>query len=1019
MAEDVPAATDRRRVLDAGRPLPLWKVSALLTAAVSAFSMLWARGALVLDGAGNSLYVRIARDYLLELHRVPYWVPEMWAGMPVWALGPSFPVLSVMPLSLVLGPDVAVKVTILGFQVAGGIGTYVLARSMWGSRTAPLVAGLVYALHPMIVAHGALAGAMGVLGVTAATPWLAWSLRLALRGDGPRYVVVAGLVGAFAVLQQAEYALGLILLCVPMAAVELSAARRGGTSLRVVAARGAAVMGVALGTAAHWLLPFVTLGKSFVLSPPELVESELTRGLANQVGREIGLFFHRPDAIEGVVSFNRLGLVVQSFYVGWVCLALTAVSIVLLARRKGDAHLTAILVASGLAVWLSTGAVPLASSGPALRGQWVPLAIAGGLAGLLLGGFVRRLELGHARLAGIVGAAVFVLMLAFTAPYVALQKVIPLLAEIRFPRFYMLAALGLALGAAYPLTVAEAWSRRQTRFPGAVVMRALGVAAMVAFLIDVYPVTSHYRMQAPDGNKAYAAVADTLSLTGATARVASSTADPLSITQVLRAGATESIGWPHPAAGRELWRVTNEPYAGPQGYREAALGLSATALVATERRSGSGGPDETVDAVDLARNPRSLPLVRAYEQAVVVADPDLAPLMAISLAYRNVGVVTDRGPASPRLAAMPTARVGEEMCGDGAAAKADMPPILGGEVALACAVDRWIGRLFAGTELFPIAAPGVGGRFVSGADGLRGVAVWLDRLPGRTELSLREVGADGRGLGPELARSQAVGLDEYGLTAFTFDPIAGSGGRTFAFSVTCPGCAAGSEPRMVTGVAERGRGDLVIGTSLREDRMAAFAPVHDRLPAATVPGTRVTAQRTGPGSWKVSAEGPNPALLVVAETWFPGWRAQVDGHDAPVLQADGAFLGVVIPAGRHEVTLSYRRPLSAVLGRLVTFATLAGLAWAWWRRRPSGGPGRRKLLSTARGGRARSAEAGTGPRAGRNSAPQPVKPEASPPDGDALEVGAPPVQAPREPGLQAGEKRPRPPVAGRKRPSRE
>jgi hypothetical protein len=47
-------------------------------------------------------------------------------------------------------------------------------------------------------------------------------------------------------------------------------------------------------------------------------------------------------------------------------------------------------------------------------------------------------------------------------------------------------------------------------------------------------------------------------------------------------------------------------------------------------------------------------------------------------------------------------------------------------------------------------------------------------------------------------------------------------------------------------------------------------------------------------------------LVVVARPWAPGWRAEVDGVRAGLVRANGAGLGVVVPPGRHHVTLGYR-----------------------------------------------------------------------------------------------------------------
>jgi hypothetical protein len=205
---------------------------AAVAAAVLGFSWGWP-GQLVLDGPGVALYVQLALDHL-EQGGVPYWLPDMWAGSPAWALAPSFPVLSLLPVTILVGAETAVKLATLAAQIAGGWGVFVLAQSLWDRKTTvlPLTAAVIYALHPLFVSHGALFGHETSIWVMAVTPWLAWSVRKALTGTGRRYAVLAGLLAGFAVLQQAEHAYGLVLMCLCQLAIELGRARRPASVLR-------------------------------------------------------------------------------------------------------------------------------------------------------------------------------------------------------------------------------------------------------------------------------------------------------------------------------------------------------------------------------------------------------------------------------------------------------------------------------------------------------------------------------------------------------------------------------------------------------------------------------------------------------------------------------------------------------------------------------------------------------------------------------------------------------------------
>jgi len=82
------------------------------------------------------------------------------------------------------------------------------------------------------------------------------------------------------------------------------------------------------------------------------------------------------------------------------------------------------------------------------------------------------------------------------------------------------------------------------------------------------------------------------------------------------------------------------------------------------------------------------------------------------------------------------------------------------------------------------------------------------------------------------------------------------------------------------------------------------------------------------GRLAVSAEGPG--LLVLAESWDPGWSASVDGQPARVLRVNYAQMGVVLQAGAHRVRLRHR-PRGLDAGLLLAAATLAGLGFSIWR----------------------------------------------------------------------------------------
>lgn len=77
------------------------------------------------------------------------------------------------------------------------------------------------------------------------------------------------------------------------------------------------------------------------------------------------------------------------------------------------------------------------------------------------------------------------------------------------------------------------------------------------------------------------------------------------------------------------------------------------------------------------------------------------------------------------------------------------------------------------------------------------------------------------------------------------------------------------------------------------------------------------------------------AYLVLTDTFFPGWIAQIDGQDTPIYRADGNFRAVVVPAGEHTVRFKYS-PISFRVGSVLSLMAviavmLAFVALVWQR----------------------------------------------------------------------------------------
>jgi hypothetical protein len=76
------------------------------------------------------------------------------------------------------------------------------------------------------------------------------------------------------------------------------------------------------------------------------------------------------------------------------------------------------------------------------------------------------------------------------------------------------------------------------------------------------------------------------------------------------------------------------------------------------------------------------------------------------------------------------------------------------------------------------------------------------------------------------------------------------------------------------------------------------------LPGGPVEGEIQWLEKT-PNRMGLRVRSGAPALLVLAENWYPAWTAEVDGTETPVLRANHSLRAVPVPAGESEVELFF------------------------------------------------------------------------------------------------------------------
>jgi uncharacterized membrane protein YfhO len=77
-------------------------------------------------------------------------------------------------------------------------------------------------------------------------------------------------------------------------------------------------------------------------------------------------------------------------------------------------------------------------------------------------------------------------------------------------------------------------------------------------------------------------------------------------------------------------------------------------------------------------------------------------------------------------------------------------------------------------------------------------------------------------------------------------------------------------------------------------------------------------------------EAKEASVVVLAQSFYPAWKARVDGAPVPLWRANHGFQALAVPGGRHTVRVVYE-DRAFRFGALVSIVALLACAIAWWR----------------------------------------------------------------------------------------
>lgn len=89
--------------------------------------------------------------------------------------------------------------------------------------------------------------------------------------------------------------------------------------------------------------------------------------------------------------------------------------------------------------------------------------------------------------------------------------------------------------------------------------------------------------------------------------------------------------------------------------------------------------------------------------------------------------------------------------------------------------------------------------------------------------------------------------------------------------------------------------------------MAVVEGIGETLPE--LGGGEIQVERYGANQVVLKTRTPRMAFLVSSEAFYPGWRAYVDDRRHPLVLTNGAFRGMLVPAGEHTVRMEFAPPI--------------------------------------------------------------------------------------------------------------
>jgi hypothetical protein len=114
-----------------------------------------------------------------------------------------------------------------------------------------------------------------------------------------------------------------------------------------------------------------------------------------------------------------------------------------------------------------------------------------------------------------------------------------------------------------------------------------------------------------------------------------------------------------------------------------------------------------------------------------------------------------------------------------------------------------------------------------------------------------------------------------------------------------------------------------------DPRQTAFVTDNLRLPDAMQ--GEATVRYESPTRTALEANMKTDGLLVLSDSWDPGWTAQLDGAPCPIYRVDVALRGFEVPTGKHQIVCTYDPPIVRTGFRAGAVGCALLILWTLWK----------------------------------------------------------------------------------------